>query len=195
MIAVSLKLLPVALAIAWVLRARPLPSARYRRLLLAGLSCGLLGDALLISPGRFIAGLVAFLCGHLCYALAFSGEGARPRPASLAGPLAFAALVIAALFADLGALRIPVLLYVLAIAAMAALAIDRWRRERTKGAPAPAARAALGALFFLVSDALLAWGKFHAPLSPRALHAVLVLGTYYAAQLLLASSVSPDPPR
>ena len=185
LLAFFLKPLPVLLAILWVARARPLPSARYRWLLLVGLVFGVAGDALLNLPHLFLAGLVTFLVGHVWYAAAFALEGARPRPASLAGPLALAGTVIALLWPGLGALQVPVLCYVGAIAVMAGLSIDRWRRVGS----AAAARAAAGACFFLVSDAALAWAKFRAPFGPPWAVGAVVLGTYYLAQALLASSV------
>ena len=185
-----IKPLPVLLAALWVLRARPLPSSRYRRLMLVGLLFGALGDVLLILPHLFFFGLVAFLIGHVWYAVAFALEGARPRPASLAGPLLFAGAVIAGLWPGLGTLQIPVLCYVGAIGVMAGLAIDQWRRAGSPGA----ARAAAGACFFLASDAALAWAKFRGPFGPPWMVGVVVLGTYYVAQALLASSVGQGAP-
>jgi alkylglycerol monooxygenase len=190
LLALALKPLPVAAALAWVLRSRPLPSRSYRALLAAGLCCGICGDVLLSLPGRFLAGLAAFLAGHACYLAAFALAGARLRPLSLAGPLSLALLVFALLQPYLGALAWPVLAYVVAIALMAALALDRYRRVRTPGA----LRAALGAGLFLVSDAALAWAKFRGPLGSRTSSALLVMGTYYAAQRLLASSAGEPGP-
>jgi uncharacterized membrane protein YhhN len=184
-----LKPLPVAAALVWAARAAPLPSPRYRGLVLAGLACGICGDVLLEFPDLFLPGLLAFLCGHGCYALAFLAVGARPRPGSLGGPLVFALAVVAALWAGLGALRVPVLGYVGAIAVMAGLALDRARLRRS----APSLRAAAGGGLFLFSDAVLAWAKFSAARPPPLVSGLAILGTYYAAQALLASSVGhPD---
>jgi uncharacterized membrane protein YhhN len=182
---VLVKPLPVIAALLWAARAGPLPSARYRGLFLAGLACGICGDVLLEFPGLFLPGLVAFLLGHLCYAVAFFSAGGRPRPGSLAGPLLFAAAAVIPLLPNLGALQLPVLCYVGAIAVMAGLAVDRFRLRRTDAA----ARAAVGAGLFLVSDAALAWARFGGAPLPKWATGLLVLGTYYAAQGLLASSV------
>ena len=68
---------PLATALIFVLawRARPAQSGRYRRWILAGIACSLLGDVLLMLPGDlFVPGLVAFLCGHLCFIAAFLGD-------------------------------------------------------------------------------------------------------------------------
>jgi alkylglycerol monooxygenase len=183
MIAILLKPAPALLCAAWAARADSRPSARYRRLFVAALLCGALGDGLL-AGGLFVPGLIAFLIGHACYATAFASEGARPRAVSLAGPLLFGAIVVAALWSGLGEMRTPVLCYVLAIATMAGLAIDLRRRSRDR----TAARAAAGACFFLVSDAFVGLDRFHSPLGPP-LIALVVFSTYYVAQFLLASSV------
>ena len=59
-------------------------------------------------------------------------------------------------------------------------------RARAAGAPEGANRAAAGALFFMLSDTILAVNKFKMPL-PFGHHAVLA--TYYVAQYLIYSSV------
>lgn len=183
MVGILLKPAPALLFAAWAARAPSHPSAHYRWLFVAALLCGAVGDGLL-ARGLFVPGLIAFLIGHLCYATAFASQGARPRTVSLAGPLLFAAIVIATLWSSLGELRIPVLCYVFAIGTMSGLAIDLWRRSRGR----TAARAAVGACIFLVSDASIAWDKFHSPLGPPLL-GLIVFSTYYVAQFLLAWSV------
>jgi uncharacterized membrane protein YhhN len=55
--------------------------------------------------------------------------------------------------------------------------------------PRSARLAAIGAVLFMVSDSLLAWDRFAGGVPARAL---LVLGTYYAAQWCIARSVQRD---
>ncbi|MBS2023127.1 MAG: lysoplasmalogenase [Deltaproteobacteria bacterium] len=184
MLGILLNPVPALLCAVWVARASALPSPRYRWLFLAALLCGASGDGLL-AGGLFVPGLVAFLVGHVLYAIAFASEGARPRPASLAGPLGFAAVVISALWPGLGPLRVPVLCYVGAIGVMASLAIDLWRRTRDRSA----LRAAIGACFFVLSDAFIAWHKFKSPLGSELVSGLLIYSTYWVAQIALASSV------
>ena len=81
----------------------------------------------------------------------------------------------------LGALRIPVLVYMTAIAAMIWLSVERARALEEVGALIACA----GALLFVTSDALLAVNRFRAP--PPA-SPVLVLGSYFTAQWLIALS-------
>ena len=76
-------------------------------------------------------------------------------------------------------LHLPVIVYVAAISTMGAQALGR---ARVRGDAASAAVAA-GALLFMASDTLLALNRFVAPLPAAPL---LVLSTYFTAQLLIA---------
>lgn len=148
--------------------------------LIAALLGSLAGDVFLMFPGYFMPGLVAFLLAHLAYIALLRRDApllASPRAWLAVGGVAvlvYAVLWSGGLPTDL---RAPVAAYVLAIAAMAALAIGR--AQRLGGA---AWLVALGAVCFLVSDATLAINRFVSPLphSP-----VWVLGSYYAAQCLI----------
>lgn len=166
------------------LGAAPLPSARYRGLIGAGLICSLAGDILLMLPtDLFLAGLVAFLAAHVCYLTAFRSDGGGGGPAGLLVLVVLAgAGVLSVLWPSLGAMRIPVLLYVAVILTMCWMALGRWWVGRGPGS----GLAAAGAVCFVVSDSILALDRFH---SPVVMAPVLVLGTYYAAQVLIASSV------
>jgi uncharacterized membrane protein YhhN len=157
---------------------------RYRILTTAGLAASLAGDVFLMLPrDRFTAGLASFLAAHLAYAAAFA-----TRPSGLAdgmllvGLLAVAAGIVRVLWAGLGRLRVPVLVYVAAIMGMAWLACVRWRA----GVAVGAGLAAVGALTFVLSDALLALDRFRRPFRHSR---AWVLASYYAAQALLALSV------
>lgn len=154
-----------------------------RQLILAGLVFSLAGDIFLMLPSdRFVPGLASFLVAHFLYIGAFAV--ATPQPALwVALPFALFGLgYYRFLFPDLGADRAPVAVYVTAIAAMAWLACARVVEASTL----LNALACAGALLFLVSDAALAWNRFRAriPHSP-----VLVLGTYFSAQWLIALSL------
>lgn len=162
----------------------------YGLLIALGLLCSLAGDVFLMLPGdRFVPGLVSFLLAHLAYLAAFARAGGGPWGGtaflSLAPLLAYGAVVFLRLRSHLGALTVPVLGYILVILLMA------WRAvEYARQVPGPGPRAAaLGALLFVASDTALALNRFARPF--RAAQAV-VLGTYYAAQLLIALSVTSD---
>ncbi len=161
-------------------------SGRYKALITAGLVCSLAGDVFLMLPGdQFVAGLSSFLVAHLLYITAFVRHGGGLRDPKAALVFAIGIVMLAVLWPTLGALRIPVTIYVVVIATMAWQAIARWRLLGT----ADARLAAVGAMSFLVSDASLAFGRFRGELPGST---VLVLATYWFAQWCIARSVTPS---
>ena len=184
---------PLTMVIALVLVAASAypASARGRfdlkavRLLAAALLGSLAGDVFLMFQGYFIPGLVSFLVAHLFYVALFK-QGQRwfaHRGALVAtlgtGVAMYTFLWLGGLPA---ALRGPVAAYVLVIALMAAQALGRASTLRD----APSLWVAIGAVFFMLSDSLLATNRFVQPLP---LAQVWVLGTYYAAQALIVAGV------
>lgn len=160
-------------------------SPAYRWAVVAGLVFSTAGDVFLMLPReRFVAGLVSFLAGHLCYMYAFSIGVAFPAAPLLWLPfLAAGALVVGMIWRGLGrTLRAAVIAYVLVIAAMAGQATGRW--QAVGGGSALAA--ALGAALFILSDSILALNRFRAPVPADR---VLTLGSYWTAQLLIALSI------
>ena len=174
---VAKPLVPVFLGlvvVAWPEGSVTVPSVR--PWVLVALVASLVGDVLLLPPGRLTGGLTAFLVAHLAYLAAFV-----QLPGSVAWLLVgvVAALVVAAtvgrslVLAARGAgMAAPVAAYLVAICAMAVAA------TRT-GAPAAIA----GAWLFVASDTLLGWGTFRGAESRGQRIAVIV--TYHVAQLLL----------
>jgi alkylglycerol monooxygenase len=186
------KPLAMVLAILFVLqRSGWLKAAgRFEFKLLAALALCLAGDVLLMLEGMFIPGLVSFLAAHLCY-LALFKQGLRwfPSLRALAATAAAALVMYAFLFPHLGpVLKVAVGAYAMVIALMAAQAIGRAVVLRDSASVA----VAVGAVFFMLSDALLAINRFAQPL-PMA--QFWVLATYYAAQVLIVrNSVATDAP-
>ncbi len=174
-------LLILALALSFF-SARP----EYRWAIAAGLLFSTAGDVFLMLPrDRFVAGLASFLVAHLCYIGAFS-SGVPFGAAPLLWLPFFAAggVVVALVWPGLKpALRAPVVVYVIVIAAMAGQATGRWYVSGSMVALA----AAVGAGLFVVSDAVLAIDRFRWHF--RAARAV-TLTAYWVAQLLIALSVS-----
>jgi uncharacterized membrane protein YhhN len=176
-----------------VILAAVLPAnsdGRYRPALLIGLLFSLAGDVFLMLPGdRFIAGVAAFLAAHLAYLTAFTSV--VPFAASPAS-FAVVALVVAAILFVLwgklpGRMRAPLVVYAVVLGTMAAQAISQ---GIVLGSPAANA-GALGGVLFLASDSTLVTNRFARPFrfAPLA-----VLGTYYAAQVLIAASVMVTAP-
>lgn len=180
---------PLVLVAMIALAARaPRPiSTRYRLLVVVGLAWSLAGDILLMLPqDLFVAGLAAFLVAHCCYITAFARTGGGLRdPLVALGIAAYAGAMLAFLWPSLGDLRVPVIAYVAVISTMAWQAIARWRHLRAPHA----ARAAVGAAVFLVSDTALAIERFRGEF-PGSF--VTVIGTYWVAQYLIARSVAQD---
>lgn len=182
------KPLTTALIITLAASAAPRLSVRYQRLVVIGLVGSLAGDVLLMLPtDRFAMGLGAFLLAHLCYLAAFLGESRLlARPSVLVGYLLVSGALMTAVFPSVPApLRLPVLAYVLVIALMATQAAI-WMLESPSAA---SRRAAVGAAWFVVSDATLAIARFRTEVPYRDL---VVLGTYYIAQYCIARSVARD---
>lgn len=174
-LAMVLAILFVAARAGWLRERRP-----FDLLLIAALLLCLAGDVFLMLPGQFIPGLVSFLLAHLCYLALFQrGQRWFASGTALAGTLAAAGVMYAILFPHLApVLKVAVAAYALVIALMAAQAIGRATVLRD---PASVG-VAVGAVFFMLSDALLAINRFAQPLPMAQL---LVLGTYYVAQVLI----------
>ena len=156
-------------------------------LLLAGLSASLVGDVLLMQSGLFIPGLVSFLVAHLFYIALFrQGMPWFPSRRALAATLCVGVLMYAFLWSGLNpVLKVAVAAYVVVIALMAAQAIGRAVVLRD----AASVWVAVGAGFFMLSDATLATNKFALPV-PMA--QFWILATYYVAQILIACNARPQ---
>lgn len=176
-------LMPV---LAWALvTSTPNPKSRLVRLVLLALTLSWLGDTLPRFAGDgsdlgFVLMLVTFLLAQLAYVAAFlpfvARSIVRTRPLLLL-PYALALVALIAVVAgDAGALLPAVILYGVTILAMAVLAtgIDTV--------------ATVGAIVFLVSDALIALSVFGGLDLP--LHGVWVMLTYIAGQTLLVTAVA-----
>lgn len=154
-----------------------------RRWLVIALVFSGLGDFLLALPGlkvSFIGGLGAFLMAHLAYLRLFVPLGGDLRPQRLVGcglVLGAAGALLGRFWPNLGPLTWPVTVYIGVLAAMACAALL---------ARLPTSLAALGALFFVVSDALIGTAKF---LSPFDTYQLGIWWTYAIAQLLLVAGV------
>lgn len=160
-----------------------------RRWILIGLLLSLVGDIALLWPDKgFLPGLVSFLLAHLAYLVAFTRT---QRLAARVAPFAVYALVAGGVLWQLwpgvpAGLRGPVGGYVIFLAAMAAQAAVLWRSGEPR-----AGWLALGGALFVCSDALLATNKFAGPLP---LASLWILSTYWLAQVMIATSLTPAAP-
>lgn len=164
------------------LEGDPAPAA-----LAVGLVLCALGDVLLIPKDRraFVAGIFAFMAGHVAYGLTFARRGLDLGAlGGAAAVLALAACVglswlLPRLAERAPGMRGPVVAYVMVISAMAALATGTWAARRDDALLA-------GALMFFVSDLFVARNRF---VTPAFANRLIGLPLYYAAQCLLASTV------
>ena len=177
------KPLTTALLILVALQSGHETAAAYKPLIVAGLLCSLAGDVFLMLPrDRFVAGLVSFLFAHLFYVAAFTLDGGRAPRARAALPLVvYGAVMLRLLWPRLGRLKAPVVVYVAVILLMAWQAANRWLASGDGGS----ASALVGALLFVASDSALAWARFRGGFGGAQ---AVVLGTYFAAQWLIALS-------
>jgi uncharacterized membrane protein YhhN len=147
----------------------------------AALVLCLAGDIFLMVPrDLFVPGLAAFLVGHVCYIAGFWSD----PPAAFAFVVAAAIVIIGVapiasrVLAALRArpdLRPAVAVYMVVISVMVASALA-----------SGIVVAAAGAILFAVSDSLIAWDRFVAPL---AWAGVVIMMTYHVGQALLTLSL------
>jgi uncharacterized membrane protein YhhN len=180
---------PTATALLIILVFRNASTDIYGRAIIVGLAFAFAGDFFLMLPGDyFLYGLVCFLLTHCAYIYALTRD-ARPfgRWPVFAGFAVVALVMVAGLWnAVPGAMRLPVAVYAAALAFMAAQAVSR-ASQMPQGTPTEAAArlAAVGGVLFLISDTILAYGRFRWVIPAQPLW---VLGFYYVAQWLFARS-------
>ena len=93
-----------------------------------------------------------------------------------------AGMVFYFIYPNLGGLKIPVIAYILVIVGMVTTARARFKKTNA----ASFWQILIGALFFLVSDGILALARFYKDF-PEA--GILIMGTYATAQLLLVMGI------
>jgi len=134
----------------------------------------------------FMLGLVAFLIGHIYYILSFrqlvSGQPSTLLPTQrlrYTFPIFLAGTgLIVILYPGLGPLKIPVIIYATVLMIMVSFALYRTGRTNKSSFVFVFA----GAIFFMISDSLLALNKFY---SSFALASLAVMSTYILAQYLI----------
>ena len=168
------------------LQATNLPG--YRGLILTGLIFSLVGDVLLALPQRraFLLGLVAFLIGHIWYAVAFIQQVTLAWWV-VVGWVALAAFALGVfrwLRPHVGSMLVPVVAYILVISVMvgSVLAMSANPDLGLSGR----LLALSGATLFFVSDLFVARDRF-IDRSIRNRYAGLPL--YYVGQFMIALSI------
>jgi len=158
-----------------------------RNITLLALVFSLVGDVLLMfvnkSANFFISGLVAFLLAHVMYILVFLKS--RNKTANVLPIVVILLIYASGVFYfvkdGLGDMLFPVLAYLLVILVMAATAFLRKRSNRNSYI-----LIFVGAIFFMISDSLLALNKFYQPLP---LSNISIILTYALAQYLIVLGI------
>lgn len=161
----------------------------FNRLILLGLVLSLFGDLFLIFAGgniyNFVYGLLAFLLAHILYSMAFFRDFKNnPQASKLFGHIMLFFMGVFSLsyyswIRDyLNDLRIPIMVYMMVISIMVILAGYRYGRVNKFSFKL----IYIGAIFFVMSDSILAYNKFAEPIP---FSGVWIMGTYMLAQYLI----------
>lgn len=188
----SKPLITVGLLMYLLASTKAIEGSLLRKSMAAALVFSMLGDFLLLFPNLFLYGLGAFLITHLCYILAFKltqNHGFNPLNINFVRTFFYnlpiyipAAFVYFLIRKNLLELQIPVIIYIMVITMMVTMARERFRRTNV----ASFWQVLIGALLFLVSDAIIALNRFYQPIQDSG---ILVMGTYIVAQLLIVMGI------
>lgn len=164
-----------------------------QNILLAALALSWLGDVILLFTDLgeiyFILGLVCFLTAHIVYCILFNKQKRirkrQNKTIFIFGSILIAIYLIgmvATLMPYLGDLEIPVSIYASVISIMLLFAFNGflvWEKPGNQFV-------FIGALFFVISDSILAVNKFYAPIPKSSFFIML---TYLLAQYLIVLGV------
>ncbi|KAF2334532.1 MAG: lysoplasmalogenase [Flavobacterium nitrogenifigens] len=164
-----------------------------QNILLAALTLSWLGDVTLLFTDLgeiyFILGLVFFLTAHIIYCILFNKQKRirkkQNKPLFIFGSVLIAFYLIGMvsfLMPHLGELEIPVSIYASVISIMLLFALNGflvWEKPGNQFV-------FLGAIFFIISDSILALNKFYAPIPKSSFFIML---TYLLAQYLIVVGI------
>lgn len=150
--------------------------------MLAALCACLLGDVFLLNDAYFVYGLSAFLIGHLMFAFAFmSFGGFKAYPLPLLTLTVITGSFYLYMQPSLGALSIPVFIYMTVIVLMAWQGVSMVLWQKTSFTMC----IAVAVILFMISDSVIAINKF---LFPFAASSAVVLPSYWLSIGMLAYS-------
>lgn len=164
-----------------------------KKKLLVALTFSWIGDIILLFADKgelyFILGLVSFLISHIVYIVLFSKQKHTRNKynkiyfglGTLAITLYFVAM-IATLFAKLGPLQLPVIVYAVVITTMLFIVF----KESFKWAIPANNYILIGAILFVSSDSILAFNKFYAPIHTASF---CIMMTYCMAQYFIVFGI------
>lgn len=164
-----------------------------KKWLLFALFFSWIGDCILLFADKgelyFIFGLVSFLIAHILFILLFlrqkSGNKHFKKPLFWIGFIAIIVYLVSMLtllIPSLGDLKIPVAIYAITISTMLVIALKgsfNWGNNAK-------IIILIGAIFFVTSDSVLAFNKFHAPIQ---LASFWIMSTYLIAQFCITYGI------
>jgi len=162
-------------------------SCKFKRLIIIALVFSWFGDMFLMIdekyPVLFIFGLASFLISHLLYIFAFNQTAHPPLDIPLIKKhpwvifllIVFGSYMFKMLKPGLGTMVLPVIVYLIAIISMFVFALNRWGKVNRSSF----LWIVVGALFFIISDSILAFDKFHLRINNAHL---IIMATYMFAQ-------------
>ncbi|KAA1194463.1 lysoplasmalogenase [Pseudohalioglobus sediminis] len=174
-----------SLAFIWLALLLGAMDSSYGQLLLVGLLLAAAGDIFLMfeSNAAFMSGLVAFLCGHVLYALAFLQLPQHASALAISLVPALTLLIGTHFWLRkhlLGPMRFAVPAYIFVIGTMLVLAGGSWGQPGTW-------LIITGAWGFAISDLFVARRQF---VSTDPWNKLLGTPLYFGSQMLLAASVA-----
>jgi|TARA_B110000240_G_scaffold143553_1_gene158825 uncharacterized membrane protein YhhN len=153
-----------------------------------GLFFSFLGDLLLLGTGEvyFIFGLLFFLIAHVFYIIMVLRliPARKPKDFIMAGvPFLLLFLVLMnVLFAGLGSMKIPVIIYAMTISFFGIVSLLLYLQSKTK----ISLLLLVGVLIFISSDTILALNLFY---KTQSFYPLLIMMTYVLAQYLICRFV------
>jgi len=149
-------------------------------LIVAGLFFGLLGDLFLEYENKFLFGMIAFLVGHIFYSFGFGMKFGIPNfNVFIITLLVLLILYFGVLFKKVKGFKLPIFIYVIVIGIMFSFTFAAGDIYYIRFL------LPLAGGLFVFSDFLLAFQKFVRKIRYSE---IIILGTYFLAQLLIALS-------
>ena len=167
------------------------PSFQGKGFIITAILFSWMGDIYLMFENRdplfFILGLVSFLIAHLFYIIFFVRPKGKltwllfQKPWMAGIILIYVTCLLALILPNAGKLSLPVTVYALVLSAMLLSSLHAYYRFEKK----TGLMFVSGAVFFVISDSLLAINKFYVPLGAAS---ILIMLTYCIAQFLIITA-------
>ncbi|MDX1365389.1 MAG: lysoplasmalogenase [Arenibacter latericius] len=182
-------LIVISLIIYFGYKGKQLPKKVFQYTTMA-LCFSLVGDIMLLyedrSPIFFMLGLSAFLLAHISYSIVFISQRnlkfTKEYWIMVTALVSFGVALFLMVMKNLGDFMIPVIIYIMVILVMAITSSNRMGMVSRKSF----VLVLIGALFFILSDSILAINKFNFPVP---LSHFWIMSTYAISQYLIVNGL------